>query len=58
MDCIYMRHVHVPESGHVHEVVKLRGLLSVVGVGHGKLVTSTGEVRLVHIQIYVLHAIN
>ena len=55
-----MRHVrvHVPESGHVHEVVKLRGLLSIVGVGHGKLVTSTGEVRLVHIQIYILHTIN
>lgn len=56
---LYTRHVlHVPESGHIHKVVKLRGLLTIVGMGHGKLVTSTREVRLVHIKIYVLHAID
>ena len=56
IDCIYM--YSVPESRHVHEVVKLSRLLSIVGMGHRKLVTSTGVARLVHIQIYVLHTIN
>lgn len=44
----------IPESRHVHEIVELL-LLSIVGMRHRQLVSSSREARLIHVKVYVLH---